>query len=184
MSKESFLSKPVSSYYLLVGSTAALTGLGLVMILSASSIHSLETNGTSYAIVLRQFLFLLVALPIGFIASRIPIVRWRSLAKISFLISVLLLVALQLPGIGHTVNGNRNWLGYGPVVFQPSEFAKFLMILWAGYMMANRSRSASGETNVLLLLLPGFLVVMFLIMAGKDLGNAAVFASFLFPAFG
>ena len=77
MSKESFLSKPVSSYYLLVGSTAALTGLGLVMILSASSIHSLETNGTSYAIVLRQFLFLLVALPIGFIASRIPIVRWR-----------------------------------------------------------------------------------------------------------
>ncbi len=179
MSKESFLSKPVSSYYLLVGSTAALTGLGLVMILSASSIHSLETNGTSYAIVLRQFLFLLVALPIGFIASRIPIVRWRSLAKISFLISVLLLVALQLPGIGHTVNGNRNWLGYGPVVFQPSEFAKFLMILWAGYMMANRSRSASGETNVLLLLLPGFLVVMFLIMAGKDLGNAAVFASIL-----
>ena len=179
MSKESFLSKPVSSYYLLVGSTAALTGLGLVMILSASSIHSLETNGTSYDIVLRQFLFLLVALPIGFIASRIPIVRWRSLAKISFLISVLLLVALQLPGIGHTVNGNRNWLGYGPVVFQPSEFAKFLMILWAGYMMANRSRSASGETNVLLLLLPGFLVVMFLIMAGKDLGNAAVFASIL-----
>ncbi|MEI6844004.1 MAG: putative lipid II flippase FtsW [Actinomycetes bacterium] len=179
MSKESFLSKPVSSYYLLVGSTAALTGLGLVMILSASSIHSLETNGTSYAIVLRQFLFLLVALPIGFIASRIPIVRWRSLAKISFLISALLLVALQLPGIGHTVNGNRNWLGYGPVVFQPSEFAKFLMILWAGYMMANRSRSASGETNVLLLLLPGFLVVMFLIMAGKDLGNAAVFASIL-----
>jgi len=179
MSKESFLSKPVSSYYLLVGSTAALTGLGLVMILSASSIHSLETNGTSYAIVLRQFLFLLVALRIGFIASRIPIVRWRSLAKISFLISALLLVALQLPGIGHTVNGNRNWLGYGPVVFQPSEFAKFLMILWAGYMMANRSRSASGETNVLLLLLPGFLVVMFLIMAGKDLGNAAVFASIL-----
>ena len=53
------------------------------------------------------------------------------------------------------------------------------MILWAGYMMANRSRSASGETNVLLLLLPGFLVVMFLIMAGKDLGNAAVFASIL-----
>ena len=179
MSKESFLSKPVSSYYLLVGSTAALTGLGLVMILSASSIHSLETNGTSYAIVLRQFLFLLVALPIGFIASRIPIVRWRSLAKISFLISVLLLVALQLPGIGHTVNGHRNWLGYGPVVFQPSDFAQFLMILWAGYMMANRSRSASGETNVLLLLLPGFLVVMFLIMAGKDLGNAAVFASIL-----
>ena len=146
--------------------------------------HSLQHRkikkiATSYAIVLRQFLFLLVALPIGFIASRIPIVRWRSLAKISFLISVLLLVALQLPGIGHTVNGNRNWLGYGPVVFQPSEFAKFLMILWAGYMMANRSRSASGETNVLLLLLPGFLVVMFLIMAGKDLGNAAVFASIL-----
>ncbi len=179
MKRDSFLSKPISSYYLLMGSTAALTGLGLVMILSASSIHSLENSGSSYAIALRQFLFLLVAVPAGFAASRVPIRKWRSLAKISFLLSVLMLIALRLPVIGHTVNGNRNWLGYGPIVFQPSEFAKFLMILWAGYMMANRARNSSGETNVLVLLLPGFLIVMVLIMVGKDLGNAAVFASIL-----
>ncbi len=179
MSREGFLSKPISSYYLLLGSTAALTGLGLVMILSASSIHSLETNGSSYAIVLRQIGFLLIALPLGFLASRLRIALWKVLARFSFLISVLMLLALRLPVIGHTVNGNRNWLGYGPIIFQPSEFAKFFMILWAGYMMAKRAGSSSQETNVIALLLPGFVVVMALIMAGKDLGNAAVFASIL-----
>ena len=179
MSREGFLSKPISSYYLLLGSTAALTGLGLVMILSASSIHSLETNGSSYAIVLRQIGFLVIALPLGFLASRLRIALWKVLARFSFLISVLMLLALRLPVIGHTVNGNRNWLGYGPIIFQPSEFAKFFMILWAGYMMAKRAGSSSQETNVIALLLPGFVVVMALIMAGKDLGNAAVFASIL-----
>ncbi len=90
-----------------------------------------------------------------------------------------MLLALRVPGVGHSINGNTNWLGYGPFVFQPSEFAKFLLVLWAGHMMASRERSSRGETNVLLLLVPGFAIVMLLIMAGRDLGNAAVFASIL-----
>ncbi|TRZ86271.1 MAG: putative lipid II flippase FtsW [Streptomycetaceae bacterium] len=177
--RDNFLSKPISSYYLLLGSTAALTGLGLVMILSASSIHSLETNGSSYAIFLRQCVFLLIAIPCGFAASRLPIARWKTLGKVSLLIAIVMLLALRVPGVGHSINGNTNWLGYGPFVFQPSEFAKFLLVLWAGHMMASRERSSRGETNVLLLLVPGFAIVMLLIMAGRDLGNAAVFASIL-----
>lgn len=179
MHTQNFLSKPISSYYLLLGSTAALTVLGLVMVLSASSIHSLETSGSSFAIVLRQFFFLILAIPLGFVASRLPLTRWRSVAKYSLLGSAVILMVIQIPSVGHTVNGNRNWIGVGPMVIQPSEFAKFFMILWAGYMLSRRERNTGAQTNVIALLVPSFVAIMLLIMLGSDLGSTAVFAAIL-----
>ncbi len=179
MRTQNFLSKAVSSYYLLLVSAASLTSLGLVMVLSASSIHSLETNGSSFAIVGRQIAFLILALPVGYVASRLPLGRWVSLARFSLVGSVLILLIVQIPGIGHLVGGNRNWLGYGPVVIQPSEFVKFFLILWAGYMLSRRESRGSGSENVLKLLLPAFLAIMVLILLGHDLGTAAVFAAIL-----
>lgn len=176
---KSFLSQPVSSYYLLLVSTAALTGLGLVMVLSASSIHSLETSGSSFSIVLRQFIFLLIALPIGYLASRLSIAKWRLVARFSLLGSILLLGLLQIPGLGNTVNGNTNWIAVGPIVFQPSEFVKFFMILWAGSMLAKHEESKAVRSNVIATLVPTFFAIMALIMLGNDLGNAAIFAAIL-----
>lgn len=179
MKKKSFLSQPTSAYYLLTGSTAALTGLGMVMVLSASSIHSLEVNGSSFAIVLRQFVFLIAAVLVGFLASRLPLKIWKVLARFSLLGSILILGILQVPGIGNVVNGNRNWIAIGPIVFQPSEFAKFFIILWAAWMLGKEERAGQVGANVARLLLPGFAVIMILVMAGNDLGNAAIFAGIL-----
>jgi cell division protein FtsW len=179
MSKRGFLAQPSSSYYLLVGSTAALTGLGLVMVLSASSIHSLEINGSSFSIVLRQFLFLLVAVPLAYLATKLPLRVWMGFARISFIGSVLLLAILQIPGMGVSVNGNKNWIAIGPAIFQPSEFVKFFMILWAGFMLAKEERKSTTGSNVIKVLVPTFGVIMVLVMVGNDLGNAAIFATIL-----
>lgn len=179
MKSKGFLSKPTSAYYLLLVSTASLTGLGLVMVLSASSIHSLETSGSSFSIVLRQFIFLIIALPIGIISSRLPIGTWKFIARFSFLGSILLLLLLQVPGMGNTVNGNTNWIEFGPIVFQPSEFAKFFMILWAGSMLAKQEAVKNSRSNVILILVPTFFAIMLLVMLGNDLGNAAIFAAIL-----
>jgi cell division protein FtsW len=179
MKNKSFLSQPTSAYYLLMGSTASLTGLGLVMVLSASSIHSLETSGSSFAIVLRQFIFLLIAAPIGFLASRLPLKTWHMLARFALLGSIILLGILQVPGLGSEVNGNRYWISVGPVVFQPSEFAKFFMILWAASMLAKQEKIGQAYSNVANLLVPGFALIMILVMAGNDLGNSAIFAAIL-----
>ena len=116
-----FLSKPVNFYYMLLGSTLILTFMGLIMVFSASSIHSLETKGNSYGIVLRQALAICVALPLGFFASRLSLKRWQALAKRALIISILLLAIVQV--IGRNVNGNRNWISLGIVDVQPSEFA-------------------------------------------------------------
>ena len=63
--RESFLTKPVNLYYMLLVSTFGLSLLGLIMVFSASSIHSLETKGSTYAIVLRQILFLTLSIPMS-----------------------------------------------------------------------------------------------------------------------
>lgn len=179
MRKDNFLSKPISSYYLLLGTTAALTGLGLVMVLSASSIHSLEMNGSSFAIVLRQFLFLMLAIPLGYAASRLPINSWHTVARFSLIGSAAILIMTQLPGLGHTVNGNRNWFGVGSIVIQPSEFAKFFMILWAGHMLSKQDRIGTAKKNVIAMLVPAFVAIMGLILLGGDLGSTAVIATIL-----
>lgn len=176
---KSFLAQPISSYYLLLVSTAALTALGIVMVLSASSIHSLETNGSSFSIVLRQLLFLMVALPLGVLASRVSIAKWKWVARFSLIGSIFLLLLLQIPGLGNTVNGNTNWMAIGPIVFQPSEFVKFFMILWAGSMLAKHEEAKSSRSNVIAILVPTYFAVMALIMLGNDLGNAAIFAAIL-----
>jgi len=169
-----FLSKPVNFYYMLLGSTLALTFMGLIMVFSASSIHSLETKGNSYGIVLRQALAICAALPLGFFATRLSLKRWQVIAKRSLIISIVLLAFVQI--IGRSVNGNRNWISLGFVDVQPSEFAKFLMILWAGYMLASRERAGIVQANVLMLIAPGFALAMALIYFGNDLGTVSVFA--------
>ncbi len=172
-----FLSKPVNFYYMLLGSSLALTFIGLVMVFSASSIHSIETKGNTYGIVLRQFLAICAALPLGFFLSRITLRQWQMLAKRALIISILMLATVQV--IGRSVNGNKNWISLGVVDVQPSEFAKFLMILWAAYMLASRERAGVIQTNVLMLIAPGFALAMALIYRGNDLGTVSVFAAIL-----
>jgi cell division protein FtsW len=149
------------------------------MVLSASSIHSLETSGSSFSIVLRQLLFLMIALPLGVFASKLSIAKWKWVARFSLIGSIFLLLLLQIPGLGNTVNGNTNWIALGPIVFQPSEFVKFFMILWAGFMLAKHEAAKSRRSNVIAILVPTFFAVMALIMLGNDLGNAAIFAAIL-----
>ena len=149
------------------------------MVLSASSIHSLETSGSSFSIVLRQLFFLAIALPVGFLASRLSIAKWKWIARFSLIGSAFLLLLPQIPGLGNTVNGNTNWITVGPIGLQPSEFVKFFMVLWAGSMLAKHEESKSRRSNVIAILVPTFFAIMALIMLGNDLGDASIFAAVL-----
>jgi cell division protein FtsW len=175
--EETFFTKPVNLYYMLLGSTLALSLLGLIMVFSASSIYSLGSRGTTYGVVIRQFIFLLISLPMAWVLSRLSLRQWKVIAKSGVLVSVFLLLIVQV--IGKSVNGNHNWISLGFVDVQPSEVAKFLMILWAGYILANRERSGAIQSNVVALIAPAFVLCMILIMAGRDLGTASVFAFIL-----
>jgi len=172
-----FFSKPINLYYMLIGSTLSLSILGVIMVFSASSIHSLESKGSTYAIVLRQIIFLVFSIPMAWVLSRFSLARWKLIARAGVVFSVVLLAVVQV--IGKSVNGNRNWISLGFVDVQPSEISKFLMILWAGFILAKRERTGSVQTNVITLIAPAFALCILLVLMGKDLGTASVFAFIL-----
>lgn len=169
--------KPVNLYYMLLGSTLALSILGVIMVFSASSIHSLETKGSTYAIVLRQLIFLIISIPMAWVLSRFTIERWKVIARSAVIVSLTLLILVQV--LGKSVKGNHNWISLGFVDVQPSEIVKFLLILWAGYMLAKRERAGMVKANVIALIAPAFAVCILLVLRGNDLGTASVIAFIL-----
>ena len=102
------LAKPLAPYYLVLGSTIMLVALGLVMVLSASSVESYAASGSSWVIGQRQAIFVAVALPIMLVASRVPTRWFRRMAIPLLVVAFVLLVLLLVPGIGVVVNGNQN----------------------------------------------------------------------------
>ena len=175
-----FLSKPTASYLMIIGSTGALAGLGLVMVLSASSVASLSESGNTYSIFLKQLLFLVIGIGISYITMRMHLSHWESLAKFALPIGV---IALTLPiFLGSTVNGNRNWIPIGPFTLQPSEFAKLALILYCALMLRKHlDRKERGvSSNAVGIVAIGTVSFLILILMGRDLGTAVIVAGIVF----
>lgn len=167
---------PASAYYLILGSVIALSSLGLVMVLSASSVKSLRESGNSFSFVLRQALFLISAAGLAWVAMKLRYELWKPIAQVSLVLSCALLVLPQIGGIGKTVGGNTNWIGIGSFTLQPSEFAKLGLILWCALRLRIHDQKASEgiASNPATLIIPGFMLVMALILVGSDLGTAVL----------
>ena len=167
---------PASAYYLILGSVIALSSLGLVMVLSASSVKSLRESGNSFSFVLRQALFLILAAGLAWVAMKLRYELWKPIAQVSLVLSCALLVLPQIGGIGKTVGGNTNWIGIGSFTLQPSEFAKLGLILWCALRLRIHDERASEgiASNPATLIIPGFMLVMALILLGRDLGTAVL----------
>ncbi|CAB4882561.1 unannotated protein [freshwater metagenome] len=174
-----FLSNPANAFYMLLISTSVLVVLGLVMVFSASSIHAIDTKGYALAVALRQFVFLLVGVPLAIFLARLPLKTWNVIAKSGLVLSIIFVVLVMIPGIGKEVKGNRNWIDLKVIDIQPGEFTKFLLILWAGYLLARKENNERTRFSVIALLAPGFLIVMLCIMRGGDLGTTSVIAAIL-----
>jgi cell division protein FtsW len=172
------LDRPLTAYYLLLGASALLLTIGLIMVLSASSVYSYEQNGSSYAVVQRQLLWVLIGIPCAWIGSRLPHSFLRRFAWLALVVSVVLLALTQL-GLGRTVNGNTNWLGVGPFVVQPAEIAKLSIVLWAAHVYARKEKRLGSLHEVFVPVVPGMLLVVGLVVLGHDLGTALVLMAIL-----
>ena len=175
---KALFSRPASAYYLILGSVVALSALGLVMVLSASSVKALTESGNSFAYVLRQAMFLGLSVAMAWVAMKLRAELWKPIAQTSLSISCILLVLPQIPGIGKTVGGNTNWIGIGSFTIQPSEFAKVGIILWCAMRLRiHDQRASQGEvSNSAKLVVPGIGLVLLLILWGRDLGTVVVVA--------
>lgn len=113
-----------------------LLSLGLVMLYSASYAYSLEYYGNSYKFIVRQALFAVAGVAVMFAVSRIDYHFWRKFAWVIFAITILMLIALlALPPMVSGMDVKR-WIVIGSFNFQPSEIAKFSVILLLSSLIA------------------------------------------------
>jgi cell division protein FtsW len=123
----------------LVAVVLALTVFGLVMVLSASSVSSLhQYGGSPLSQFKRQAMWAGLGGVAFVLASRLDYHRLRRLARPGLVVTIGLLVAVLVPGIGVEANGSTRWLGVGPLVFQPAEIAKLAVILFCADLLARR----------------------------------------------
>src|SRR6478609_2445070 len=167
------LDRPLTSYYLLLGASALLLTIGLIMVLSASSVYSLKFYGDSYAVVKKQVMWVVIGLPFAWAATRMS-TRWiRRFTWVAYLVSLALLLLVAFMGV--SIAGNQNWLALGPLRIQPSEIAKLSLILWAANVYANKERRLGSLHELLVPVVPGMLLATGLVILGRDLGTALVF---------
>jgi cell division protein FtsW len=174
------LDRPLTSYHLVMGVAALLLLLGLTMVLSASSVLAYRSTDSSYSIFLRQAVWVGVGLPMMWLASRLPVQTYRRLAYPSLILALVLLVLVQVPGLGIEVNGNQNWIDFGgPFRLQPSEFAKLSLVLW-GADLLTRKRALLGQwRHILVPLVPVGGLLATLVMLGRDLGTTMILLAVL-----
>lgn len=168
------LESPVTAYYVLLGTTAILVVIGLVMVLSASMVTSYQDDGSAFAVFLNQLVFAVIGVVGAVVAAHLP-VRWYRRLALPGLLVALVLQALVFTTLGVSVNGNRNWVRLGPLQLQPSELTKLGIIL-VGAVILSRKRKLLGSFRHVLVpfLVPIVAVTLVLVMLGHDLGTAMI----------
>ena len=165
------------SYYVIAIVMAVLVPLGLVMVLSSSSITQFQAGNSPWRYFQRQVIWAIVGLIGMWVALRTPLRRIRMFCRLFWLVSMGLMLVPFVPGIGVSVRGARAWVGIGPVVFQPSEFLKLAVLLVVADVIARRGSRMGELKQVMLPCLTVIGLGAFMMVAQNDLGSAIVLGS-------
>jgi len=162
---------------LLVWAILSLALIGLVMVYSASITLA---DGPKYAnyssnhFLVRHLISLGIATFVGFWVFKIPVKAWDKLAPYLFVFTILLLIAVLIPGIGKGVNGARRWIPLGPMNFQPSELMKFAVIIFAASYTVQRQEHLQSFVKGFVPMGLAVALVGLLLMLEPDMGALMV----------
>lgn len=168
---------------LLVWAVLSLALIGLVMVYSASITLA---DGPKYAnyssnfFLIRHVISLSIAIGVGIWAFKIPTKVWDRYSPIIFGFTVLLLIAVLIPGIGKGVNGAKRWIPLGLMNFQPSELMKFAAVIFAASYTVQRQEYLHSFVKGMLPMGIAVALVGGLLMAEPDMGALVVVALIAF----
>jgi len=164
----------VTSYYVLVGASMLLLVIGLVMVLSSSSVESIDDSGNPYAVFFDQAKFALIGLPVAIVLARLPVrffkaVAWPALG------GAVVFQSLVFLGLGCGAGGNTNWVCLpGGVTAQPSETIKLALALWLAAVLARKQQYLREWKHVFVPAVPVAGLAIGAVLLGHDLGTALV----------
>ena len=157
----------------LVGVTLALLIWGLVMVYSASIAMPDNPKFSQYQhshFLMRHLMSLGLALVMAVVVFQVPLAVWEKMAPWLFIASLVLLVLVLLPFVGKSVNGARRWISLGFMNFQPSELAKFAVLLYAADYMVRKMDVKERFFRAVLPMAAAVAIVGVLLLAEPDMG--------------
>lgn len=151
---------------------SALLLLGLIMILSASSVASLEEYGSSFLFFKKQVIWAVIGIVAFITFARLDYRKLSGWGYVLLAAVILMLFAVLVPGIGVTAGGSSRWLALGPLSIQPSELAKIALVLFVADVFSRKDPEAVMELpHTLLPVVPVVGILVLLIMAQPDMGT-------------
>lgn len=166
-----WLSRPMTSFHLIIAIAGLLTTLGLIMVLSASGVRSYDADGSAWIIFGKQVLWTVIGLIACYTSLRMSVRFIRRVAFTGYVVTVILLVLVLVPGIGNLANGSRKWFVVAGFSMQPSELAKIAFAIWGAHMLAARRLERATLRELLIPLVPAAVIALALIVAQPDLGQ-------------
>ncbi|AXH36205.1 putative lipid II flippase FtsW [Humibacter sp. BT305] len=163
------------NYFLLLGTTLFLVLLGLVMVLSSSSIDSYTARQGFFGVFWKQGLFALIGIPLMLVVSRIPTRFWKRWAWVGLAVALAVQMLVFTP-LGDEVGGNLNWVAIGGYTFQPSELVKLALVIWLGTIMAKKEALLSRWGHLVIPVFPVTALALGLVLIGGDLGTVMIMA--------
>ncbi|HTL50407.1 MAG TPA: putative lipid II flippase FtsW [Steroidobacteraceae bacterium] len=158
----------------LLGTVFGLLLAGLVMVGSASLNVAERLTGDPFFYFERQLLSVLLGLTVGASLLVVPINVWKRLAPWLLVASFALLAVVAIPGIGHSVNGSRRWLQLGPLNFQPSELARWLLVTYIAIFAVRHQTELRSSAEGFFKPLAVLVAAAGLLLAEPDFGAAVV----------
>jgi cell division protein FtsW len=156
--------------------------IGLVMVLSASSVASLRQYGSPWFYFERQALWLGLGAVAFAITMTVDYHRWRRLGVVGVAVCLVLLVVVLLPHVGVNGGGSARWIGVGSFRIQPSELAKLALVLFAADLLDRRADRMREWRYSMLPVLLAFGAMAVLVMAQPDMGTTMILACIVLAA--
>ncbi|MCB1644238.1 MAG: putative lipid II flippase FtsW [Pseudomonadales bacterium] len=158
----------------LVSASLILVCIGLVMVASASSEIAARTYGNSFYLLIKHAVYLLISFGCALAALLTPVSVWKRFDVLLLVASFALLIAVQIPGVGHKVNGSTRWISLGFFTLQGSELVKlFFAVYIAGYLV-RRQEEVQNTIVGFIKPLAVLSVIVLLLLEQPDFGAAVV----------
>jgi cell division protein FtsW len=166
--------RQISVSTLLLVDVGLLCVIGLIMVGSASTVISIDTYGTPWAIFTREVMWMAIGAIVLWLAVRFDYHKLRRIGPLLLLVTFALLLVVLVPGLGVHVQGSSRWVGFGQLRLQPSELMKLALTIFAADFITRRLDQDSSDRRIIgpVLLVTGAACV--LILAQPDMGTAMV----------
>ena len=158
----------------------ALVGIGIVMVYSTSAIIAGDRFGDPYYFLKRQSLYAGIGFLLMILMMFVPYGILKKFAYPILIVSILLLIAVLIPGIGHRAGGSMRWLKIQSFSFQPSEFAKLGLVIFLAYFLTKKEEKIRSFSFGFLptVLLSGLVIA--LVVREPDFGAALFLSAMVF----